>query len=121
MNTLQYALKQAFPEEIERIAKEERRRKFEESAARGRDLLRQAGQLVEAGDLEAARKEVLKNRYACACALAKEGKKPVPAGFVELKNMEDFLALQLSKSNGRVDSAGVIEGQAVKEVGYVCS
>lgn len=115
MNTLQSALVKAFPKEIERIAKEERAAKFDRAAANGKKLLERAAKAVEAGKPEEALTLVRQDRYACACALAKEEKKPVKWAFGELERMEKLLNLSVSGQGGKspTDTAPT---QACKEV-----
>lgn len=115
MNSLQSALVKAFPKEIERLAKEERAAKFDRAAANGKKLLERAAKAVEAGKPEEALKLVRQDRYACACSLAKEEKKPVKWAFGELERMEKLLNLTVSEQGGKspTDTAPT---QACKEV-----
>jgi len=93
MNTLQNALKTAFPKQLEQIEKDRRKQRFEQAASRGRQLLDRASQLVLAGNPGSALRKVREDRYACACALAKDGRKTIKKGFAELEEMEQHLSL----------------------------
>jgi len=97
MNTLQNALKQVFPKEIKRIAKEERREHFKKKAARGRFLMAAASTYVLDGFPDLALKELRKDRYACAYSLIQGTRRDVREGFKELEKMEGLLVYQVGK------------------------
>lgn len=90
MNTLQSALRDALPGAIEAIRKEARKKAFEDATARGKDLLLQATRATGDGDPRRALAAVRKDRYACACFLAKTLNRNVQRGFSELELMEQF-------------------------------
>lgn len=108
MNTIQHALAQALPKELEAIRQQARKQEFEDAAKKGALLLAEATRATRSHDSAAALAAVRKDRRACACYLAKCLKCPVSAkngrrsGFAELETMERFWREQLPSSAGAV-------------------
>lgn len=90
MNTLQSALQAALPQAMDQIRKEARKAAFERTAAKGSQLMLEATQATRDGDPRRALAAVRRDRYACACYLAKALKRDVRRGFSELELMEQL-------------------------------
>lgn len=105
MNSIQSALQAALPQAMEQIRKEARKAAFERAAVRGSQLMLEATVATRDGDLRRALAAVRKDRYACACYLAKALKRPVPQGFSELELMEQLWAEKAKEQEARRKAA----------------
>lgn len=110
MNIFERELRKHFPAEFERIDREDRKQKFEAAAARGKAHMDAATAALEAGKPGDALLEIRKDRYGCACYMAKDNKWPIPRAFKDLEKMERLLAEKAAelteKSSLRVVRAG---------------
>lgn len=90
MNTIQSALKNALPKEIENIRRQAAAAAFNRNAKLGEGFMLEATQHSVVGNAVTALAAVRKDRHACACFLAKSLNCGIRDGYTELELMEQF-------------------------------